>query len=302
MRSLAHYSPKQAAQQLGVSESSVKRWLDQGIVPVLRTAGGHRRISQESFDRLLQRLRAPRGFPAQEGWEIATAEATTTDAAADVSDEHEGQSTDQLVAGFCAALSQGGRESCRRLLYEVIRREHSPSTTADMLITPAMHGFGHQWEQGDLAIYQERRACGIALDLIHELKRQLPVAKNGPVAIGGTPEGDEYQLPTALIELALIEHGWRATSLGCNLPMSEFRSAVLEYQPKVVWVSLSYLADEETFVREFNATASALPEQTALLIGGRAATDGLRPRLRYTGHCDTLGHLIELAASLAGKR
>ena len=51
-----HYSPKQVAERLGVSESSVKRWLDQGVVPVLRTAGGHRRISEESVEELLRQL------------------------------------------------------------------------------------------------------------------------------------------------------------------------------------------------------------------------------------------------------
>jgi hypothetical protein len=84
--------------------------------------------------------------------------------------------------------------------------------------------------------------------------------------------------------------------------MSEFRAAVRDYQPKVVWISLSCLADEEKFVREFNETADALPKQTALLIGGRAATDTLRPRLRYTGHCDSLRNLVDLAQTLVGKR
>ena len=37
-------SPREFASVVGVSESSVKRWVDAGRIPVSRTAGGHRRI------------------------------------------------------------------------------------------------------------------------------------------------------------------------------------------------------------------------------------------------------------------
>ena len=38
-------SPKQVAQALGVSESSLKRWCDQGLIATIRTGGGHRRLA-----------------------------------------------------------------------------------------------------------------------------------------------------------------------------------------------------------------------------------------------------------------
>src|SRR6478736_3082348 len=37
-------SPKQVARAIGVSESSLKRWCDQGLITTVKTAGGHRRI------------------------------------------------------------------------------------------------------------------------------------------------------------------------------------------------------------------------------------------------------------------
>jgi excisionase family DNA binding protein len=319
---LTHYSPKQVAERLGVSESSVKRWLDQGAVPIVRTAGGHRRVSQESVERLLDQLKAMSGFPRisslgddglerldvgrqrhEEGKQRPDQKAVDgTIETPSVFGSTADRPVSEIADAFRIALMEGRETVCRDLIDELIGQGHSPSTAADLLITPAMHGFGHQWQKGELAIYQERRACGIAAELIAGLRRQLPVSTDGPVAIGGSPEGDIYQLPTALVELALCENGWRAKSLGCNLPMSEFRAAVRDYQPKVVWISLSCLADEEKFVREFNETADALPKQTALLIGGRAATDTLRPRLRYTGHCDSLRNLVDLAQTLVGKR
>ncbi|HBJ35488.1 MAG TPA: MerR family transcriptional regulator [Planctomycetaceae bacterium] len=291
---LAHYSPKQVADRLGVSESSVKRWLDQGAVPILRTAGGHRRVSQESVEQLLEQLKATSGFPrlsemAEEtGPELS---GSTVDIAAD----WRSNAVEEIAEFFRISLLDGDERKCRHLVDALIDRGHSPSTAADLLITPAMHGFGHMWERGELSIYQERRACGIAVELLASLKQQLPVHSGGGVAIGGAPEGDQYQLPTAMVELALSEVGWNAKSLGCNLPMPEFAAAVQEYRPRLLWISISWLVDEHKFVRDFNAMVDLLPKQTAVLIGGRAATDSLRPRLRYTGHCDSIRHLVDLA-------
>ena len=37
-------STRELAEAIGVSESSIKRWADDGVLHVARTAGGHRRI------------------------------------------------------------------------------------------------------------------------------------------------------------------------------------------------------------------------------------------------------------------
>jgi len=290
---LIHYSPKQVAQRLGMSESSVKRWLDQGTVPILRTAGGHRRVSQESVEQLLDQLKVSSVFPGLRG--IDNGAADVLESAAVLADDGQGKTIEEVVEAFRDALLDGDESTCRRLLDSIIDRGHSPSSAANLLITPAMHGFGHQWERGELAIYQERRACGISVELLASLKRQIPVSDKGPVAIGGSPEGDQFHLPTAMVELALSECGWNAKSLGCNLPMAEFSAAVQEYRPRVLWISLSWLVDERKFVDDFNAMVDTLPRRTVVLIGGRAATDSLRPQLRYTGHCDSIRHLTDLA-------
>ncbi len=304
---LSHYSPKQVAQALGVSESSVKRWCDLGTVPVLRTAGGHRRISRQSFEALVRQAGGlptgavgdvPRLAPPNFGREAThpDREPSPRDGGRDTKEAC--ISPAQARTEFHDALRLGLEDRCRGLLNDLIASGFSRTAAADWLVTDAMHRFGHLWERGEMAIYQERRACGICLGLIHELRLLTAPSSDAPIAIGGTPRGDIYQIPTALVELALCEHGWRATSLGCNLPMESFASALSEYHPKLIWISLSSVEDEEELVQGFNRLADSLDGRTALLIGGRGAGDQLRPRLRYTAHCDNLVHLIELASRL----
>ena len=47
-------SPKQVAEAIGASESSLKRWCDQGLITTVKTAGGHRRISVQEALRFVR--------------------------------------------------------------------------------------------------------------------------------------------------------------------------------------------------------------------------------------------------------
>ena len=51
-------SPRELAQVIGVSESSLKRWADAGLLDVSRTAGGHRRIPLPEAVRFIRETRA----------------------------------------------------------------------------------------------------------------------------------------------------------------------------------------------------------------------------------------------------
>ena len=48
-----------AAQFLGVSAASLRRWSDQGLVPVYRTPGGQRRYALGDLEEFLASMRQP---------------------------------------------------------------------------------------------------------------------------------------------------------------------------------------------------------------------------------------------------
>jgi excisionase family DNA binding protein len=48
---------RQAAQALGVSEASLKRWCDQGLLPSVRTPGGHRRLPLDGVVQFIRERR-----------------------------------------------------------------------------------------------------------------------------------------------------------------------------------------------------------------------------------------------------
>lgn len=51
-------STREAAEQLGVALRTVQLWVESGVLPAWKTAGGHRRISRVAVERLIEERRA----------------------------------------------------------------------------------------------------------------------------------------------------------------------------------------------------------------------------------------------------
>jgi methanogenic corrinoid protein MtbC1 len=123
--------------------------------------------------------------------------------------------------------------------------------------------------------------------------------ENAPLAIGGGPEGDQYFLANALIELVLVGLGWRVVNIGANTPAPSFRQAMRDRRPRLLWLSCSYLPDEEEFLASYGPLyEEALSLGVAVAVGGRALTEALRDRMTFTHHGDRLAHLEAFANEL----
>jgi excisionase family DNA binding protein len=282
-------SPKQVAIALGVSESSLKRWCDQGLLSTVRTAGGHRRIEVNAVAEFLRSTgRRPirpelLGLPSSVGRGELIFE----------------RAADKLVE----ALIAGDDEQAERVVIDLYLQRYAICDLGDRVISPAMRRVGEQWSCGELEVYVERRSCEVLLRILRHLRTIMSQPPNdGPIAVGGTLEGDQYLLPTTLVELSLRERGWQATSLGANLPIDTLCEAASDYQPRLVWLSTSYIADEEKFLAaEHRLFAAATTHQAALAVGGAAITDSIRRRLAVSGFCDSLRNLDAFAAAIMKK-
>tara|TARA_R110002072_G_scaffold13481_3_gene57034 strand:+ start:130686 stop:131591 length:906 start_codon:yes stop_codon:yes gene_type:complete len=281
-----HTSPKQVARAIGVSESTLKRWCDSGLISMTKTAGGHRRIEIEAVIRFLR----------QNGRELVEPELLGLPVTAGKTAWTLNRATDRLIA----ALIAGEEAVVRQLVFDLLLANHSPTAIADDVVTPAMHRIGEQWSCGDVAIYQERRACEICIRVIHELQQSSTCRQaQSPEAIGGTIEADFYTIPVALAETVLTSVGWHATTLGTNLPFNTLCQALEMSRPRLIWLSVSHIADNEQFVAGVNQLfQTALESATALAIGGQAVSEPLRRQIQYTVFCETFRDLERFARSL----
>ncbi len=275
---------RQVADALNVSESSVKRWCDQGAIPTIRTVGGHRRISSDAFRQFVEKTK--RGGP---GMGEPNAPPTSTSLA----------TVEELSLEFEKSILEGNEAACSGVLVKAYAESRAFATLADELIAPTFRRLGEMWTCGDIEIFQERRGCEICQRALHHLLRTLPAESAfAPMAVGGTPAGDHYSLSNQLTELVLRESDWGTRNLGSNLPLRTIAAAALKFGAKLVWLSVSHLEDEQRFVDEFAQFRQQLPPHTPIVLGGRALHDQLRPKLQYTAHCDNLQQLTAFSRAL----
>ncbi|MCA8998980.1 MAG: B12-binding domain-containing protein [Planctomycetaceae bacterium] len=280
-------SPRQVAQAIDVSESSLKRWCDQGKILTVRTAGGHRRIP----------VNAALSFLRDAGYQIVHPEilglpASTT-----------GGHTRKLCSErerLLTALLEGNESVCTEVVLNLYLARIPLSQICDEVLASAFGEIGEKWGCGDVAVYQERRSCELCHRVLYEVRRALPeVLVNAPMAVGGTVDGDPYTLASSMAELVLRESGWRAASLGNMLPFSTLRQALCDMRPRLFWLSVSAIRDQAAFLSEFEKLSTMGEENgVAIVIGGKALTEEIRRRMRYHCFCDTFTHLETFANGL----
>jgi excisionase family DNA binding protein len=278
-------TPKQVARAIKVSESSLKRWCDRGLLKTVRTPGGHRRLALADVLQFLrtsgQELVDPTllGLPATAGrGELAFTRAR-----------------EQLRE----ALVGGDVEQCRRLVFDLHLSGRPVSKIFDDVIALAMHDIGDCWACGEAEIYQERRASMLCLRLLAELRSVIPQGEaDAPLALGGTPECDPYLIPTTMAEIVLRQQGWRSQSLGARLPFATLAAAIRDLRPQIFWLSVSYIDGEERFVSEYRSFFDEVRSAVPVIVGGQALQEPLRRQMEYTAFGDNMQHLEVFAQAL----
>ncbi|MFM8584540.1 MAG: helix-turn-helix domain-containing protein, partial [Planctomycetaceae bacterium] len=248
-------TPRQVAKAIDVSESSVKRWCDRGIIPSVKTAGGHRRIPISSVMTYLRSTSQPLvspevlGLPAAVGrtaWVLTRAR-------------------DEVVK----ALLAGDESKTRQILFDLWLGGRSVALIGDDVIAPAFEKIGEGWSCSEVDIYQERRAIEIMLRILFELRLGTPPGDPGKLAIGGTTSGDNYSLPTTLVEVVLQAAGWTARSMGNSVPPQSFATAIEHTRPRLFWLSVSASQSADEFLHGLSLIEQAcLATGTKLVVGG----------------------------------
>lgn len=284
-RSTDLVSPKQVARAIGVSESSLKRWCDQGLIQTVRTVGGHRKMPTADVLR----------FVRERGHLLVSPEVLGLPAVS----EHAELGLTRGKPRLVDALLAGDEALARQIVFDLYVAKHSLSVICDEVIAAAFREIGDRWACHEADVYQERRGCEIAMRLLFDVRKVQPQPERRWLATGGTIEGDQYALSSAMAELVLRETGFHAISLGTSIPFASLIKAVQETKPHLFWLSVSHIREGLDFVTEFAALSRTCNDTgTALAVGGRALTEDLRQRMTYSAYCDTMQHLESFGKTL----
>lgn len=279
-------TPKQVARAIGVSDASLKRWCDKGVLPAYRTAGGHRRLPLSGVVEFLRKSGRRLVDPAVLGLPPVTGSGTTVVSRA----------ATQLVD----AMRSNDESQYLRIVFDLYLAGQRVREICDRVVSPALCEVGELWHSGKLDVFEERRASEITMRTLYRLAAFMPpVGNDAPRAVGGNYSGDNHVIPSIMVELALREIGWRADSYGPNLPQSSLCELLRRDRPRLFWLSVSWIADPTEFLagcdRVF-ATASELG--VAVVVGGRQLSEDVRRQMRYSAFCDHLEHVAAFARTL----
>jgi excisionase family DNA binding protein len=283
-----HLSPRQFAEAIGVSESSVRRWADDGQIQMTRTAGGHRKIARAEAIRFIR---------------ATSAEVVRPDLLqiSEPAHRHErsaafGAQRDELLK----ALRKGDGEVVLGLLTRMYVNGVSIADICDGPLRHAMREIGALWPADKKSILIEHRATNICIDALNRLRANLPAARNSKVvALGGAPENDPYVLPSLMVTTVLTDVGFTAVNLGPNTPLDVISQSAEQRHTKLAWVSFTAPPKRTKVDALVENTAKQLRRKKVhLVIGGQSASKCKLPANRYLHAFPSLSEMAGFAKSL----
>lgn len=279
-------SPRELAAAIGVSESSLKRWADDGQIRVTRTAGGHRRIAIGDAIRFVRAIGAPLVRPELLGLSDPVA-------------GHALLSADTPADRLFALLSEGNAKDACGLILSLYLGGQSVAEIADGPIRLAMERLGKLWQHDVAGIYIEHRATDICVQAVEQLRNFVQPETSRALAVGGAPSGDPYLLPSLLIATALEAESWRAVNLGPNTPFEALRAACEHHKPALVWVTVTSMQDASEIERGVARLVDHLADSKATIaLGGQALPESLLVQHTSVQRCESIADLIKLTEKL----
>lgn len=283
-----YVSPNEISRSLGVSETTVKRWVDSGRLAAHKTAGGHRRILVADVLSFINEKKLP-----------------FVDLSLLVKPDEKAAPLDlpSRRQRLFESLVTGDGDMARQLVLDAHNAGFAVQQIGDELVAPVMWKVGHVWSEQTIDVYQEHLATqlclGALLSLKAKLEQSITPSATRPLALGGGCEGDHYFLANLLVEMTFRDMGWRVSNIGPNTPFASYIRAIDELEPRLVWISCSHIPDMDRFVEGYSVLyRHAIKKGVMVSIGGRCFDEETRRRIRFTHFGDRLDHLVDFARSL----
>lgn len=287
-----HLSPKELALVIGVSESSLKRWVDDGRVEAIRTVGGHRRITIQEAVRFIRHNNHPVIRPDLLGLSDLTANVLSRVT------QGAGGATLQR------ALMEGKGEEARGIILAEYLSCRSVATVCDGAITHSMHRMGELWRHREDGIGLEHQATNICVEAMHQIRVMLPPLPEQPLtAVGGSIETDPYMLPSLMASTCFREIGVQDVNLGPDVPVDSLLAAAARHKARFLWLSASSCVTPERIPEVIRRLAEGVQQIGACaIVGGRALRGMEMPESSSLHMVDSMAELVALAMSVRAER
>lgn len=268
------YRIQKAAELTGVSQELIRAWERRyGVVSPERTDAGYRLYSNQDVA-VLKRLKAL----TDGGLSISQAARTVPELLRELATERElsasaETSRDPSLVRWQVEILAAAERLDQVRIDEVLDEALSaltPLAAFDALIVPVLHEIGERWHAGQLGVAQEHLATQALRTRVLSLLHGAPAGGTRHVVVACFPE-EQHEIGALGAALRFRYAGFRVTFLGQCTPVSELGAVVARCRPVLVGVSAVTDEGRSAFEAAAAELRNIIPEDTLVLLGGRAA-------------------------------
>ena len=259
---MTYLSTQEVARMIAVTETTVKRWADEGKIPCHKTLGRHRKFLLKDILAFAEHHAYP--LTGGSAPPLSKRQAEILEFSVQTRNYH------KIAQLFYDEALQGDKQGLYELLSYLTKNRIAFATLADEVIRPAMVHIGERWEEGTLEVHQEHLASNALLEALIRLNSQLHrKPDNGLSAVCACAEGDHHEIGLRMLGYALEAEGWSVHHLGANTPFDTLGSFIRQRKPELVCISATILnGNKKTLqgLRRIGVTAKS--QRAVCLVGG----------------------------------
>lgn len=263
-------STYEVAALLKVTETTIKRWADQGQLACIRTPGGHRKFVLNEVIRFAE----AHGYPLSGLVQPPLTGGQLQSVQVGVVSKDYGKVAEVL---FEEAL-QGDRQGLLSLLAHLYKHRIPFPVVADEIIRPAFERLGKLWAEGKLEVNQEHRASHALLEALIQFApemRRKPL--NGLTALCACAEGELHEIGLQTLAYALEVEGWTVHYIGPDTPWETSAAFVRSGHPDVICLSMTMTHGRKSSMAKLRRLSSVVHRQHAKLLAGGLSFANSRP-------------------------
>lgn len=249
------------ARLFNVTETTVKRWADEGTLKCQKTPGGHRKFQIRNVIAFAEEHKfEPIGalsLPGKEGTEAAAQVAILK------------RDFAVLVRAFVEKALSPDRTDLYIFFSYLYEHRIALWEIYDLVLKPGMEEIGDRWARGEIGVNQEHRASYETLDALAKLQNEILVKPPTGDSVLFACLGDElHEIGLRCAAYLFEAEGWQTHYLGARTPLDAILSAARELQPTVVAVSITYAHNAGDLTGQLLRIADAVKAMNSKVIVG----------------------------------
>lgn len=258
-------STQEVAAMLQVAETTIKRWADEGIIPCVKTPGGHRKFSLQEIAR----------FAERNGYTIAGAHPPpmTSEQLEKLQVGVHTRNSALLASVLKEEALQADREGLLILLLYLYKYHFSLPVILDEIIRPVFERIGEQWERGELEVNQEHASSQAMTEALIRMNAELlRKDANGMSIVCACPEGELHEIGLRGVAYSFELEGWRVHFIGANTPVGTLLSLIRIIRPELVCLSFTRAHEPQSLAMLNELSNQVHSYKGRVIFGGRFAT------------------------------